>query len=193
MNIHHSTDCNITGFEGPEKRLEVNFKRQGVYEGGQGLRAISKDTWQEMLNFARCTIISHMKNDEFDAYVLSESSLFVYPRKVVIKTCGQITLLLCVEYLVKLGLEFCGSSVSYVNFARRNLFYPDKQPLPHTSWEDETAFLKNHFPEGDGFVFGPRSCDHHYVFVADYQKLNPYFNSFPRSYCSQNLEVDKIC
>jgi len=98
-------------------------------------------------------------------------------------------LLLCVEYLVKLGSEFCGSSVSYVNFSRRNFFYPDQQPLPHGSWEDETACLKYHFPEGDAFIFGPRSCDHHYVFVADYQKQNPYYDAPPRSDSCPVLEI----
>lgn len=34
----------------------------------------------------------------------------------------------------------------------------------------QTAYLKSHFPEGDALIFGPRSCDHHYVFVADYRK-----------------------
>jgi len=135
-----------------------------------------------------CTILSPIHNDLCDAYLLSESSLFVYTHKAIIKTCGQITLLRCIEYLVKLGSEFCGASVAYINFSRRNFFYPEQQLQPHTCWEEECAFLKSHFPDGDALIFGPRSCDHHYVFVADYRKGSQ--EQIPhRPYAGQALEI----
>jgi len=84
----------LTGFEGPEKRLELDFRPNP--ERPEGLRGIDKELWQEMLNLAKCTIISHTKNEYFDAFVLSESSLFVYPTKVLLKTCGTTTLLKCI-------------------------------------------------------------------------------------------------
>jgi len=168
MNIHHSTDCNITGFEGPEKRLEVNFKRLGVYEGGQGLRAISKDSWQEMLNFASCTIISHMKNDEFDAYVLSESSLFVYPTKIMIKTCGTTTLLKILPKLLEYA-SMCDLAVEFCMFSRKNFVFPQKQVWPHNTWDSEIEILNEHFGDhGRHNLIGPLTEDHWHVYIVDF-------------------------
>lgn len=176
----------IPPFEGPEKKIDMVFFANPAFP--KGLRSVPREKWVHMLSLINCSILSSVSNELCDAYLLSESSLFVFTHKVIIKTCGQITLLRCVEYLLQLGTENCGASMAYINFSRRNFFYPDQQLQPHTSWEEEVSttiplfqivltiqcsFLKNHFPDGDALVFGPRSCDHHYVFVADYRKKSP--------------------
>lgn len=94
-------DRDYTGmFEGPEKTLEVVFRRS---DGGDlhqvistgdlsgepsstpgpikrvGLRRLSRDDLDRICARARCTILSVISNRYLDAYVLSESSLFVYP------------------------------------------------------------------------------------------------------------------
>ncbi|KAL9685125.1 hypothetical protein QQ045_022572 [Rhodiola kirilowii] len=55
---------------------------------GKGLRAHSKSQLDEILGPSECTYVSSLKNELVDSYVLSESSLFVNPYKVIIKTCG---------------------------------------------------------------------------------------------------------
>ena len=76
-------------FEGPEKCLEVDFC---VGSGPiDGLRAIPRPLWDELLASCGCEIISVKSNEEIDSYVLSESSLFVYRWKMVLKTCGKTT------------------------------------------------------------------------------------------------------
>jgi len=156
----------VTGFEGPEKRLEVDFKRNP--ERPNGLRAIEKEQWQEMLNLVKCTIISHTKNDYFDSYVLSESSLFVYPQKMMLKTCGTTTLLKCIPKLLEMadGLDL---TVEFVMFSRKNFMFPDKQLAPHTCWEAEVAYLNSIF-DGNAYIIGPVSRDHWNVYVADYSE-----------------------
>jgi len=167
MNIHPT--CNITGFEGPEKRLEVNFKRVSAYhDDGLGLRAFSKDQWQEMLDLAKCTIISHMKNEEFDAYILSESSLFVYPTKIMIKTCGTTTLLKIMPKLREYASK-CNMNLELVMFSRKNFLFPQKQVWPHNKWDSEIELLNENFGDrGKHFVLGPPTEDHWLVYIANY-------------------------
>ncbi len=74
-------------FEGCEKRLEIVFSDTGNKEG---LRRISKEEWNVLLSHAHCTILGDCtKSEALDSYILSESSLFVSPLRVVIKTCGS--------------------------------------------------------------------------------------------------------
>ena len=47
-----------------------------------------------------------MKNSEIDAYVLSESSLFIAKRRMILKTCGTTTPLDCIERIIDLVREF---------------------------------------------------------------------------------------
>ena len=53
-----------------------------------GLRTLVRSDLDRICMRARCTILSQVSNKYLDAYVLSESSLFVYPYMIVLKTCG---------------------------------------------------------------------------------------------------------
>jgi len=155
------------GFEGPEKRLEITFRRNNDFP--LGLRAKNKEQWQELLNEVKCTIISSTTNQYIDSYVLSESSLFVYPFKIVLKTCGRTTLLYCLNQLGKYA-EDCGTEIEFLLFSRRNFNFPDKQLFPHCNFNDEVSFLQKHLA-GSATVLGPilTGGDHHYLYVAGTQ------------------------
>lgn len=81
------------GFEGFEKRLEVEFSPASAACSPRGLRNMPRAKIDELLTLAECTIVSQLSNELFDSYVLSESSLFIHPFKLVIKTCGTTALL----------------------------------------------------------------------------------------------------
>jgi len=153
-----------TGFEGPEKRLEIDFKHNPA--SINGLRDIPQSTWQEMLDFAKCTIISHTQNEYFDAFVLSESSLFIYPFKIMVKTCGTTTLLACLPKLLEIA-QTCDLSVEFVMFSRKNYLFPDKQKDIHNHWDSEVKYLNTIF-DGNSYIIGPMSSDHWYLYLADY-------------------------
>jgi len=163
--INLSVAC--SGFEGVEKKLEIDFKKTNSVDG---IRSIPKDRWDELLNLINCKIVSHCKNEYFDSYVLSESSLFVYPFKVILKTCGTTTLLCCLEKLLELIKEtVVDTSVEFVCFSRRNFLYPENQHFPHSSFETEVAFLSQIFGDhGEAYIFGPRNGHHWHLYIVDY-------------------------
>ena len=82
-------------FEGSEKRIELQFKHDQAEGCSVGLRELKRDTLNHLMSQAACEIVSKTSNDVFDAYVLSESSLFVHPTTWVLKTCGATQLLSC--------------------------------------------------------------------------------------------------
>ena len=61
---------------------------------------------EELLSIVNCSIVSTTRNSQVDAYVLSESSMFISKRRFILKTCGTTTPLDCIEALTKLVLEF---------------------------------------------------------------------------------------
>jgi S-adenosylmethionine decarboxylase len=167
---HFITEFEFEGFEGPEKKLEVEFRPIRSAKNHTTLRSLSADEWQEqLLDHANCKIISQTSNQYFDSFVLSESSLFVYPYKLILKTCGTTTLLHTVEPILSIAKRL-DLAVDFVFYSRKNFVFPHRQPAPHTSFEDEIKHLETYFPHGSGYIVGPMSHDHWHLFVADYRK-----------------------
>jgi S-adenosylmethionine decarboxylase len=119
------------GFEGYEKRLEITFSEAPVFVDphGRGLRTLSRAQIDSVLDLARCTIVSELSNKDFDSYVLSESSLFIYPLKIVIKTCGTTKLLLTIPRILELAEEL-SMPLAAVKYSRGMFIFPSAQPAP---------------------------------------------------------------
>uniref|UniRef100_A0A2P2JAB6 S-adenosylmethionine decarboxylase proenzyme n=1 Tax=Rhizophora mucronata TaxID=61149 RepID=A0A2P2JAB6_RHIMU len=134
------------GFEGYEKRLELCFSEPGLFTDpqGMGLRTLSRDQLEEILKPAECTIVDSLSNDHVDSYVLSESSLFVFPYKIVIKTCGTTKLLLSIPAILKLA-ETLSLAACAVRYTRGSFIFPGAQTFPHRSFSEEVAVLEGHF------------------------------------------------
>jgi len=171
-------------FEGPEKTMEVWFRPNCGHI--DGLRALSRDQLDHLCTKAKCSIVSKVSSSYMDAYVLSESSLFIYKYKYIMKTCGTTTLLRCLDSLLlfadKLGLE-----LMWVGYSRKNLNNPHKQHWPHSSFDDEIRFLGSHKKleerlHGSGYILGPVTGDHWFVYCADHSEL-------PLSLCADSRDV----
>lgn len=118
-------------FEGSEKRIEIDFAHAaGATTAPGGLRSIARQQLDAILDLAACCIVSARHGKDFDAYVLSESSLFVYARKAILKTCGTTKLLAAVPALVDAaagaGLEPCRAK-----YSRASYLFPEQQVRPY--------------------------------------------------------------
>jgi len=120
-----------------------------------------------LCDLVRCLIVSNISNEYADSYLLSESSLFVYPYKVMMKTCGTTTLLKCLSKMEEYA-KARGTEIEYAMFSRKNYNFPHRQKVPHCSFEMEIKTLEKQFgEEGQSYVFGPRieGYDEEYVYV----------------------------
>lgn len=134
------------GFEGYEKRLEISFSTPGLFADpkGLGLRSLTKTQLDSILSPAQCTIVSSLSNDSLDSYVLSESSLFIYPYKIIIKTCGTTKLLLSIPQILLLSSHLA-LTVKSVRYTRGTFIFPNSQPFPHRSFNEEVLTLDGYF------------------------------------------------
>jgi len=138
-------------FEGPEKKLEVYFSRG---DDSSGLRRFQHDVWSDMLADAACTILHQESNKDFDAYLLSESSMFVYPDRLILKTCGTTTLLLALPKLFALA-DKVGCIVEHVLYSHLRYKFPEQQIYPHNSFQQEQEYLSRHLGNAQARVLGP--------------------------------------
>jgi len=103
----------------------------------------------------------------FDAYVLSESSLFVYPTKIMIKTCGGTTLLRAIPKLLEFA-SLVGLNPEVVVYSRKNFVKPDRQETVHHSFHSEVELLQSYCDNlGQAYSFGPITAEHWNLFVGD--------------------------
>ncbi len=78
--------------------------------------------------------------------LFSESSMFVYPFKIILKTCGTTTLLKSIHPIINLAREECGlTDLNNCFYSRKNFLDPSKQLYPHTSFADEVLPVPFHF------------------------------------------------
>ncbi|KAJ2809485.1 spermidine resistance protein [Coemansia guatemalensis] len=174
-------------FEGPEKLLEIWFAadseaahfigqeaelcsedcRDQWSELRSGLRCVPRSVWRDMLDLVHCQVLSTLCNEHVDSYLLSESSFFVYPHKLVLKTCGTTTLLYAIPRILEIGRECLGVDGTYQLFySRKNFMFPDQQESLHQSWEKEVAYLDALFPEGAAYMIGKTNRDHWHVYLS---------------------------
>ncbi|MBZ3873082.1 S-adenosylmethionine decarboxylase proenzyme [Sciurus carolinensis] len=182
-------------FEGTEKLLEVWFSRQqpDANQGSGDLRTIPRSEWDVLLKDVQCSIISVTKTDKQEAYVLSESSMFVSKRRFILKTCGTTLLLKALVPLLKLARDYSGfDSIQSFFYSRKNFMKPSHQGYPHRNFQEEIEFLNAIFPNGAAYCMGRMNSDCWYVryhFVDFFFFCCPYKIYFKRPVVFKNYFI----
>lgn len=196
VNSNGAETNSCPGFEGFEKRLEVEFYPAAVFTDpeGRGLRALSRADLDVMLDAAKCTIVSQLSNADFDSYVLSESSLFVYPLKAVLKTCGTTQILKAIPFL----LEFAAGlsmKVRRAKYTRGTFMFPTAQPFPHGCFGDEVDYLEQYFGKlgaGGKWVMGNAAqFPSWHLYTACDENDSCLDRTFTLEMCMTKLDVGK--
>lgn len=153
------------GFEGPEKRLEVII-RNTEFTDPKGFRSVDHSVWERVVGVLNAQIVSTLSNEEFDSFVLTESSLFVTANRVILITCGTTTLLNSLPEILDV-VSMIRAEVEWMSFMRKNFSFPWEQKPPHHNMSEENAVLKKYFPTGRPYIFGPVDSDHYFFFSFD--------------------------
>ena len=143
---------------------------------------VSAEIWKDMLDLVNCKVLSIVESDHVDAYLLSESSMFVFPHKIILKTCGTTTLLSGLPRMLEIAALVAGFPHSVANlvkgtataampyrvfYSRKNFLFPDRQRGPHRSWRDEVKSLDRLFLGGSAYMIGKMNGEHWYLYLTE--------------------------
>ena len=145
-------------FEGPEKKLELV-----VTPEFRSLRSLGDDVWHHIVAAAGAQVLSVLRNDRCDGYLLSESSLFVFDDWFVMITCGQTTLVDAVEQVLR---SIPPESIAFLVYERKNEHYPEHQP---TTFYDDARRVQTMIP-GRAIRFG----DEHGHYIQMFHTTGPF-------------------
>ena len=135
-------------FEGPEKKVELVVRK-----GFRSLRSFGSGPWRGVVEKARAAVLSRISNERCDAWLLSESRLFVFDNRAVMITCGRTTLVEAVGAM----LEFIPlDAIGLLIYERKNENFPERQP---TTFGEDVRFLERFMP-GRIVIFGEERGHH---------------------------------
>ena len=145
-------------YEGPEKKLEII-----LCSSRPGLRDNDDGRWERVVKASRADIISRTSTQYLDAYLLSESSLFVWDDRILMITCGKTTLIETLPEIIKIVDR---EKVALVFYERKNFMFPQEQPA---DFEEDVVLIEKYFP-GKSYRLGPANHDHIHVFYSSHAK-----------------------
>uniref|UniRef100_A0A804R940 Protein-serine/threonine kinase n=1 Tax=Zea mays TaxID=4577 RepID=A0A804R940_MAIZE len=120
----------------------------------------------------------HLEISFYEAPVFADPNgrgfLFVYPYKILIKTCGTTKLLLAIPRILELAKELSLPLVA-AKYSRGTFIFPDAQPSPNKNFVDEVSFLITSLMASDkkrAYVFFKTSIDGYTSCAKDMTKLS---------------------
>jgi S-adenosylmethionine decarboxylase len=147
-------------FEGPEKKVEIVVK-------DVNLRQLGDDFWRAIVAACHAQILSKRTTTQMDAYLLSESSLFVWEDYCLLITCGQTTL---VSSIIKLVEQLGIDKISSLIFQRKNEYFGHLQKSHFHQDAARLAELFHH--KAHALQLGALDGHHNFLFHLD-RTFNP--------------------
>lgn len=144
-------------FEGSEKKVEI------IVGDSINLLDQPRDFWSQMVAYAGAKILSEISNENCTAYLLSESSLFVWKDHLTMITCGTTTLVKAVKFFTN---HFDSKNMEALIYERKNEYFPH---LQSTNFFSDVKYLKNS-ALGSCYRFG--QPDEHHLMLFEMNK--PY-------------------
>lgn len=139
-------------FEGAEKKLEMVMSR-----GVPSLLEMEISFWEEVVALSKATILSKIENSYVKAFLLSESSLFVWEDRILMLTCGETKLVDSAKFLIE---KLDEKKIDCFIFQRKNEY---RSYLQKTNFEEDTQKLQSLIC-GKSFRFGPMHGHHNLLF-----------------------------
>ncbi|MFC1885919.1 hypothetical protein ACFLZM_02545 [Thermodesulfobacteriota bacterium] len=143
-------------FDGPEKKLDIF-----LFSPAEELLAVSDEKWRRVVKASGSRIVSKISSHGLNAFILSESSLFIWPDRIMMMTCGQTTLANALPGILAIVGK---QNVMRVLYERKTFF---SSAFSHVPFENETAPIKNLFP-GQINRCGPAGDDHLHLFISSH-------------------------
>ena len=137
-------------FEGSEKKLEL------VVREPVDLLAWPESRWLELIEAAGTRALSKIENSAACAYLLSESSLFIWRDRFTMITCGTTTL---DEAALKACKYLREDEIAALFYERKNEYFPQMQKTDFFS----DARKLNRVIAGCGYRLG--HADEHHLFL----------------------------
>ena len=138
-------------YEGTEKRLEIILKENDLLQ-------FPEQFWKKMVAQAGAFILSKIENEHICAYLLSESSLFIWKNRLLLITCGNTHLVKAAQFFQK---KIPKKQIQSLLFHRHQAIQPE---LQKTSFAQDSVVLNTHLQgstqhwqgkyRGDLFFFG---------------------------------------
>ena len=142
-------------FEGSEKKIEVIFS-----SNSPSLLKRPDKFWRKIVQTCKADIISCSKFPKAHSYLLSESSLFIWPHRLVFITCGKTVLS---KSFIKILKSFQTKTIELCFFQRKNEFFPQIQKS--CFYTDLKKILKR--IKGSSYRFGSLHDHHFFLFHSE--------------------------
>ncbi len=140
-------------FEGIEKKAELCIYPDTVHF----IQDFDDAFWHRIVELCQAKILSKTQNNHSIAYLLSESSLFIWPHRVVIITCGTTQLVKAMIFLIQtIGIN----TIQNFFYQRKNEYFSH---LQSSNFFQDVEYIQQYL-SGNSYRMGHLDAHHLYLF-----------------------------